>query len=182
MGYALAAAARDFGAEVTLVSGPVSLDPVPGCQVVPVSTAAEMLSAVEAALPGHEILIMAAAVADFQPAAPVETKIERSGKSRLISLEPTPDIIKTVRDRYPGILVAFSLQAGDDLAPARRKLRAKGADYLVVNRYDEPGAGFETDTNHAWILSSSGDEVELANDTKQAIAKKVLEYLIQHMN
>ncbi len=181
MGYALAAVARDFGADVTLISGPVPLDPVPGCKLVPVSTASEMLSAVETALPGQDILIMAAAVADYQPAAPAMTKIERSGKSRLISLEPTPDIIKTVRDQYPGILVAFSLQAGNDLTPARRKLRAKGANYLVVNRYDEPGAGFETDTNHAWILSSSGDEVELPSDKKQAVAKKVLEYLIQQM-
>ena len=94
-------------------------------------------------------------------------------------LEPTPDIIKSVRKGFSGILVAFALQAGDDLKPAWKKLREKGADYIVVNRYDEPGAGFESETNHAWILSESGGERELSIDSKPAIARKILEHIAE---
>ncbi len=179
MGYALAAAARDFGAEVTLISGPVALEPVPGCRMVYITTAEEMLSAVEEASPGQDVLIMAAAVADFRPSSPAGDKIAKASKPAAISLEPTPDILKTIRGKYTGTLVAFSLQAGNDLGSARKKLVEKGADYLVVNRYDGPDAGFEVETNHVWILSSSGEDVELPTDTKSVIARKILEYVIK---
>jgi phosphopantothenoylcysteine decarboxylase/phosphopantothenate--cysteine ligase len=94
-------------------------------------------------------------------------------------LEPTPDIIKSTRKEFSGVLVAFALQAGDDLKPAWKKLREKGADYIVVNRYDEPGAGFESETNHAWILSEAGGERELSIDSKPAIARKILEHIAE---
>jgi len=149
--------------------------------MVYITTAEEMLSAVEEASPGQDILIMAAAVADFRPSSPAGDKIARASKPAAISLEPTPDILKTIRGKYTGTLVAFSLQAGSDLGSARKKLVEKGTDYLVVNRYDEPDAGFEVETNHVWILSSSGEEVELRCDTKSAIASKVLGYVIQYM-
>ena len=174
MGYALAAAARDYGAEVTLISGPVALDPVPGCRMVPITTAEELLSAVEAALAGQDVLIMAAAVADFRPSAPAEDKIPRVAQPQDIALEPTPDILKIIRERYPGTLVAFSLQAGSDLGPARRKLAEKKADYLVVNRYDEPGVGFEVEANHVWLLSASEEEVEIPPAGKDMVAREIL--------
>jgi phosphopantothenoylcysteine decarboxylase/phosphopantothenate--cysteine ligase len=179
MGYALALAARDAGAEVTLVSGPVNLDAPAGCRTVEVETAEEMLAAVTRELHNHDVFIMAAAVADFQPAAAVQTKIARSGAPASIDLKPTPDIIKSVREGFSGTLVAFALQAGDDLEPAREKLRDKGADYIVVNRYDEPGAGFESVTNHAWILSEAGGERELSFDSKPAVARKLLEHIAE---
>ncbi len=178
MGYALAAAARDFGAEVTLISGPVALDPVPGCRMVPVTTAEELLSAVEDAISGQDILIMAAAVADFRPSCPTEDKIPRASQPQAISLEPTPDILKTIRGKYPGTLVAFSLQAGDTLEAARDKLQEKQADFLVVNRYDEPGAGFETETNHVWLLSASEEEVEIPPAGKDAVAREILRRIV----
>lgn len=181
MGYALAAAARDMGADVTLISGPAALGPVPGCRMVHVATTEEMLHAVEEASQGQDVLIMAAAVADFRPSSPAEDKIPRASKPTVIPLEPTPDILKTIRGKYAGTLVAFSLQAGSDLGPARKKLEEKGADCLVVNRYDEPDAGFDVETNHVWILSSSGEEVELPPDPKPVIARKVLENIIQYM-
>ena len=181
MGYALAAAARDMGAEVTLISGPVALSPVPGCRMVHVTTSEEMLHAVDEASQGQDVLIMAAAVADFRPSSPAEEKIPRASKPAVIPLEPTPDILKTIRGKYAGTLVAFSLQAGSDLGPARKKLEEKGADCLVVNRYDEPDAGFDVETNHVWILYSSGEEVELPPDPKPVIARKVLEDIIQYM-
>ncbi|MFB0517496.1 MAG: bifunctional phosphopantothenoylcysteine decarboxylase/phosphopantothenate--cysteine ligase CoaBC [Candidatus Neomarinimicrobiota bacterium] len=181
MGYALASAARDFGAEVTLISGPVALASIPGCRMVYVTTAEEMLAAVERDCAQQDVLIMAAAVADFRPAAVEKEKIPRSSKHTSVALKPTPDILKAIRNKYTGTLVAFSLQAGRDLDPAREKLRDKGAEFIVVNRYDEPGAGFEADTNHVWILSSSGEEVEIPLDSKAAIAREILEYVAQHI-
>jgi phosphopantothenoylcysteine decarboxylase/phosphopantothenate--cysteine ligase len=179
MGYALAAAARDAGAEVTLVSGPVDLDAPTGCRRVDVETAEEMQAAVTGGLHEQDVLIMAAAVADFRPSVAEKTKIARSGAPASIDLEPTPDIIKSTRKEFSGVLVAFALQAGDDLKPAWKKLREKGADYIVVNRYDEPGAGFESETNHAWILSEAGGERELSIDSKPAIARKILEHIAE---
>ncbi len=179
MGFALAASAKDAGAEVTLVSGPVDLEPPAGCRVFRVQTAEEMLAAVTRELPGHDLLVMAAAVADFRPTAMEETKIARKGAPDSMNLEPTPDIIKSVRGEFSGTLVAFALQAGDNLEPARQKMRDKGADFIVVNRYDEPGAGFETESNHVWVLSKAGDEVELASDSKAAVARGILDHVAE---
>jgi phosphopantothenoylcysteine decarboxylase/phosphopantothenate--cysteine ligase len=177
MGYALAASARDAGAEVTLVSGPVDLEVPAGCRIVKVETAEEMLDGVARELHEQDVLIMAAAVADFQPATAENAKIARSDAPASIDLKPTPDIIKSIREGFSGTLVAFALQAEDDLGPARKKLREKGADYIVVNRFDEPGAGFESKTNHVWILSEAGGETELECKSKTVIARKILEHL-----
>lgn len=177
MGFALAAAALDMGAEVTIISGPVNVDARPDCRVVPVEAAEEMLAAVEQEIVDQNILIMAAAVADFQPAEAAQQKIKRTEEPAPINLRPTPDILKTIRKDFEGTVVAFALQEGDDLEPARQKLREKGADYIVVNRYDEPETGFETKSNHVWVLSSSGDEIEFELGTKDEIAGKILEYL-----
>ncbi|UCD37606.1 MAG: bifunctional phosphopantothenoylcysteine decarboxylase/phosphopantothenate--cysteine ligase CoaBC [Fidelibacterota bacterium] len=179
MGYALAEAARDFGAEVTLISGPVALESVPNCRMIGVSTAEEMLAAVEQECGCQDILIMAAAVADFQPALPSSDKISRSDKPISIELKPAPDILKVIQKKFDGTIVAFSLQGESDLEPARKKLQAKGADYIVVNRYDEPEAGFESETNHVWVLSSAGQEVEISPDRKSVVARKILEHLAQ---
>lgn len=179
MGYALAAAARDTGAEVTLVSGPVDLEAPVGCHMVEVETAEEMLAAVTRELLGKDLLIMAAAVADFQPAETEEIKIKRSGAPAAIALKPTPDILKTTRADFSGTVVAFALQAGDDLGPAREKLLEKGADYVVVNRYDEPEAGFKSETNHVWVISEAGGEIELSFDSKPAIARRILEHIAE---
>ncbi len=177
MGYALASAARDQGAEVTLVSGPVGLEAPAGCRSVMVETAEDMLSAVARELPAQDMLVMAAAVADFRPAEPRETKLKRSDAPSSVALQPTVDILGSVRAEFPGVVVAFALQAGDDLEPAREKLRDKGADYIVVNRYDEVGAGFESETNHVWVLAASGNEIELEADSKRVVARRILEHV-----
>ena len=181
MGYALATAARDLGAEVTLISGPVGLARVAGCRLVDIETAEELLVAVEQELPGQDALIMAAAVADFQPATAAAEKLSRSGQARTLALKPTPDIIKAVRGNFKGALVAFSLQGGDDLGAARHKLQDRGADLLVVNRYDEEGAGFDAATNHVWILSAKGAEVELGPAPKEAIAREILQHIVPYI-
>jgi phosphopantothenoylcysteine decarboxylase/phosphopantothenate--cysteine ligase len=181
MGYALATAGIDMGAELTLISGPVELSPVASCRIVRTETAAEMLAAVERELPGQDMLIMAAAVGDFQPAEPAQQKIRRSKEPTPVKLKPTPDILKTVREGFGGKVVAFALQEGEDREPARNKLREKGANYVVVNRYDEPGAGFEAETNHVWVLSAKGEDLEIGPDSKDVVARGILEHIAQDM-
>lgn len=182
MGYALAAAARDFGAEVTLVTGPVGLEPVPGCGMIAIETAEDLMAALEREIKGQDLLLMAAAVADFQAAAPAGEKLRRTGSHPTLKLKPVPDLLKTLRKKFKGTVVAFSLQAGGDLDAARDKLRDKGAEFIVVNAYDEPGAGFDTETNHVWLLSSSGEELEFPQDAKGAIARRILESVAPHLD
>ncbi len=182
MGYALAAAARDFGAEVTLISGPVGLEPVPGCDVINIETAAELLAALERKIKGQDLLLMAAAVADFRVTAPASKKISRAKGPTVVELEPVPDLLKTVRKKFKGTVVAFSLQADSDLKIAREKQKAKGAEFIAVNAYDEPGAGFDADTNHVWLLSASGEEVEFPQDTKSSIARRILSFVAPHLD
>ncbi len=177
MGYALAAAARDMGAEVTLVSGPVELEPVPGCRKVSVTTAEEMLSALQLEAPASDYLFMAAAVADFRPTNPKTEKIRRGAKPASLALEPAPDVLKALSNDFQGITVAFSLQPDYDLAAAREKLQDKNADYIVVNSFGEPGAAFEGNTNHVWIVSAKGAEYEIPLAGKDKVAREILKFV-----
>lgn len=182
MGYALAAAARDYGAEVTLVSGPVALPDLQGCRTVKVETSTEMLQALEENISDQDFLIMAAAVADFRPEQTMAGKIKRKSAPAAIPVIPAPDIISTIRSKFKGKIVAFSLQADTDRDVARKKLMAKGADYIVLNSYSEPDAGFDTDTNHVWLLLATGAEIEIPVDSKYAVARQILEHIINAEN
>jgi phosphopantothenoylcysteine decarboxylase/phosphopantothenate--cysteine ligase len=155
MGYSLAASAWRRGARVTLGSGPVSLAPPAGVQVVRVETAAEMRDAVAAALPSADLLVMAAAVADFRPPRPAGSKLkkERGGVPGL-ELEPTTDVLRDTLPLRPShcVVVGFALETDDPLENARAKLESKRLDLLVLNDAREPGAGFEVGTNRVTIL------------------------------
>ncbi len=177
MGYALAAAARDLGAKVTLVSGPVELAPVPACRKVAVATAEEMLAAVQVEAPGSDYLFMAAAVADFRPANPEGEKIRRGNTPETLALEPAPDVLKALIQDFQGVTVAFSLQPDYDLAAAREKLQDKNADYIVVNSFGEPEAAFEGNTNHVWIVSAKGAEYEIPLAAKDKVAREILKFV-----
>ena len=155
MGVALAEAAWRRGAEVTLVAGPLSV-PVPlQLKHVPVETTTQMREAVGAALADADVLVMAAAPADFGAAAPAASKIKKSGAARSLELVPTSDILVETRGaRRPGtVVVGFALETDDVIANGRAKLDAKGLDMIVVNDATEPGAGFGVDTNRVTILS-----------------------------
>lgn len=178
MGYALAAAARDMGADVTLVSGPVELPPVPGCRMVAITTAEELLSTMKEQIQGHDVLFMAAAVADFQPVTLSPAKIRRAEVPDTLSLKPAPDILKAIKKNFKGKIVAFALEPAGNLDGARQKLADKGADILVMNAYDEPGAGMETDSNHVWILTAAGEITELPMARKETIARQILELAV----
>src|ERR1039457_4292205 len=148
MGYALAEAARQRGAEVILVSAPTSLTPPERCAFVPVTSAEEMRAAVIEHLPSATVVIGAAAVADFRMPAIAPEKLRREGSLHL-DLEPTADIVRgVVEANRPGTLViAFAAETGSSIDRAREKLLAKGADALVLKDVSQPGIGFDSGLN-----------------------------------
>ena len=182
MGVALAQAALDRGARVTLVVGHVNV-PLPsgsGLEVVRTETTAEMGQVVRTALDGADALIMAAAVADFRPRQVATTKIGRDAGLTL-ELEPTEDILAAIAAMVPPagdparpILVGFAAETGS-LDRAADKLHRKGVDFLVANDVAEEGSGFGTDTNHVRILSADGVQIDLPLRSKRAVADEILD-------
>jgi phosphopantothenoylcysteine decarboxylase/phosphopantothenate--cysteine ligase len=158
MGVALAAAAWRRGADVTLIAGPLSVEPPVGVTVTNVETASEMRDAVAAHLREADVLIMAAAPADFRPAMVAEQKIKKSSAPSSIALEPTDDILVSTQElRNPAaIVVGFALETEAAIAGGREKLRRKSLDLVVVNDATEPGAGFGVDTNRVTLVFGNG--------------------------
>ncbi len=177
MGVALAAAAWRRGAEVDLIAGPLAVQAPVGPRLTSVETTAEMADAVGAAMANADVLVMAAAPADFAPAHAAASKIKK-GKSPLsLELDATVDILASTRDRRrPGtIVVGFALETDDVLANARAKLSAKALDLIVVNDATEPGAGFAVDTNRVTLLDRDGGETRLDLMLKPAVADAILD-------
>ena len=170
MGYALAAEAARRGARVVLVSGPTKLDVPPHVEIVRVRSAADMHTAVMAEAAAANMVIMAAAVADYMPRQRVEGKIEKTDAPLSLDLVRTPDILAELGStRRPGrgpILIGFAAQSGDPVEAARRKLHAKNADMVVANDISRADAGFDADTNAVMLVTTEGAEpVPLAPKT-----------------
>ena len=175
-GYALAEAAFARGAEVTLVSGPSTLPTPTGVELVRVKTTEQLLSAVERLLPQADVLVMAVAPADFRPTEPGAAKRPRSEGPLSVTLEPTPDVlVRTLAKRRSGcVAVGFALETGDGIERARQKLEAKQLDFIVLNRADEPGSGFEEETNRVTLVSPD-DARELPMQPKREVAEQILD-------
>ena len=177
MGYAVAEAARNRGAEVTLISAPTALLHPPGIKVIAVNTAEEMLKAVQSAVQGADALIMAAAVADFRPARAVASKIKRQDLNELtVELERTPDILAQVKGSF--IRVGFAAESHDVVANAKEKVKRKGLDLIVANDITEMDCGFGTDTNRVTIIDSKGKVENLPLLPKGEVADRILDKLI----
>jgi len=178
MGLALAEAARRRGAEVTLVAANVALAPPPGVQVERVGTAAELQVACEQKFPACDVLLMAAAVADFRPSSRVDGKIKKGGRQHLtLELEPTADIICGLsgKRRADQTLVAFAAEHGTDgIEQARAKLTAKCVDAVIFNDISRRDIGFESELNEVTIVSEEQD-LRLARASKQSIAEGILD-------
>jgi phosphopantothenoylcysteine decarboxylase / phosphopantothenate---cysteine ligase len=177
MGVAIAEAAWRRGGIVNLVSGPMSVSHPVGAVVTRVETTAEMATAVERALPDTDVLVMAAAPADFRPAAPARGKIKKDQRPDALQLEHTPDILKTTaaQRRASTIVVGFALETDDVLAHGRKKLADKSLDLIVINDATEPGAGFSVDTNRVTLVDRSGHEESLPLMTKVEVAEAILD-------
>ncbi len=179
MGFALAQAAWRRGAEVTLVSGPSTLEPPVGPELVSVETAAEMRDAVVERIAAADLSVFAAAVADYRPAAaqPGKIKREAAGEELMVALEANPDIARESGGaRKPGsVSVGFALETGALLENARRKLEAKGFDLVVANDATEEGAGFDVETNRVTLIARGGEPEELPLLSKHAVAEVILD-------
>ncbi len=176
MGFALAAAAWRRGAEVTLIAGPTLLPPPPGPRVQRVESAAELLNAVRRALADADVLIMAAAPADFRPRSPATTKLKKESAPDTLALDPAPDILlDTQQDRRSGcVVVGFALETEAGEEEARRKLVAKGLDLVVLNQVG-PETGFEAETNRVVLLEREGETEALPLLAKEEVAERILD-------
>jgi phosphopantothenoylcysteine decarboxylase/phosphopantothenate--cysteine ligase len=179
-GHALADEAAARGAKVTLVTT-AGLPVTAQADVVRVETAAQMEDAVRAAAPGADVVVMAAAVADFRPVQTADRKIKKAGGVPEIVLEPTPDILAGLgAHKPPGqTLVGFAAETDDLRQNAARKLADKRADLLVANDVTAPGAGFEHDTNRVVILNADGTEREVPLADKRAVARAVFNAVLE---
>jgi len=178
MGYALAAEAKRRGAEVVLISGPTSLLPPRGVELIRVETAAEMKLEVERHLAPAEIIIMAAAVADFRPAEVWPEKWKKQKGIPKVELEPTEDILGFMAHhplRPKKIIVGFAAETESLEEEARKKLEAKGLDLIVANDVSTPHVGFESDFNKVLILNKQGKRIESGVKSKQEISQLILE-------
>jgi phosphopantothenoylcysteine decarboxylase/phosphopantothenate--cysteine ligase len=175
MGYALAEVARQRGAQVILVSAPTALTPPAGCAFVPVTSAEEMHAAVMEHLPTATVMIGAAAVADFRLPSVGGEKLRREGTLHL-ELEPTADIIRAaVQAHRPGTLViAFAAEMDDNVARARQKMLAKGADAIVLNDVSQPGLGFDSDNNVATFITRD-HAIDIPEMSKREMAGRILD-------
>ncbi len=179
MGYALVAAAVRRGAKVTLVSGPTGLEAPWGARVVPVETAAGMARAVLKHLAKCDVLLMAAAVADFELRKIARKKIKKSQAGLSISLKPTPDILLRVGQQKPKcLLVGFAAETGNPVPEAQRKLKAKKLDLVVANDVSLPDAGFDVDTNRVHLVDGK-DNRELPLLSKEEVAERILDRVVR---
>jgi phosphopantothenoylcysteine decarboxylase/phosphopantothenate--cysteine ligase len=183
MGYAIASAAWRRGAQVHVVSGPVGLPEPVGAQVTRVETAEEMREATQNALRDADLVVFAAAVADFRPVDPASRKLKKEEGAPTIVTAANPDVALETRSIRPPrcLAVGFALETDDLLARARRKMAEKGFDFVVANPAAEAGAGFEADTNRALFLWSDGRVDELPLQAKTTLAEEILDRVAPRM-
>jgi phosphopantothenoylcysteine decarboxylase/phosphopantothenate--cysteine ligase len=177
MGHALAAAAAARGAKVILITASTSEPTPPGCEVVHVTTAAEMQQAVLAELHRATAVIMAAAVADYRVQHPVAGKQKKQPTLTLDLVQNSDILAHIVKQRRPGtVVIGFAAETGNLLAEARRKLLAKGLDAIVANDVSDPDSGFHTDRNAGYLLTPDA-EIPLPTSTKRVMADRILDQL-----
>ncbi len=180
MGYALACVARDRGAKVVLISGPVALTPPTGVTFIPVITAAEMHRAVMEQIGEAQVVVMAAAVSDFRPAAVSDRKIKKEAAPATLALERTTDILQQLGDMpRKRLLVGFAAETDNVLENASRKLHAKNLDMIVANDLLTTGAGFGSDTNVVTIIERTGTTTQLPLMDKAEVAARVLDKVLE---
>lgn len=181
MGFAIARAAMLRGAEVTLVAAHTDVEPPPFVHVVPVTTAQDMFEAVTQAAPDMDILIKAAAVADYTPVTTADSKMKKSDSDLSIPLKRTQDILKYLGEhkKEGQFLCGFSMETDDLLENSRKKLRSKNADMICANSLRQEGAGFGTSTNILTLITAQ-DETELPLMSKNEAAHKILDKIISN--
>lgn len=183
MGYAIAEVAKNLGADVTLISGPVQLNRIPGVKFIEVESAEEMYDAVMTHYENQDLIIKSAAVADYRPKTSIETKLKKSDGPLTIELERTKDILKTLgekkKDQY---LVGFAAETNDLYYYGKKKLEDKNLDAIVINDVSQENTGFKSDTNAVRLLTKRGLDVDMPLSSKKDIAKQLLTTFHQEMS
>ena len=179
MGYSVVEAALARGAAVTLISGPVSIDPPKGVRTISVRSAAEMYEAVKDNLDDATIVVMAAAVADYRPSDTHRQKIKKNGDAIVLKLEPTDDILAAIGGtKGSRIVIGFAAETENLIENAKKKLNEKGADLIVANDVSASDSGFDVDTNRITLVSSEGvDELPLMS--KRDAAARIVDAAIK---
>lgn len=177
-GFALAQAALDLGAQVTLISGPSALETPEGAVRIDVQTGQQMQRAVLQAAATADALLMAAAVSDYRPQTTAPQKLKRSATATTLALEPNPDVLAAVvaqraQGGWPHVLVGFAAESENLLENAAAKLRSKQLQLVAANNISEPGAGFGTDTNRVTLLDALGGVEELPLQSKALVAERI---------
>mgnify|MGYP000662487170 FL=1 len=179
MGYALAEAAVEAGAQVTLVSGPVNIKPPASCNFISVETAQEMYDAVMHHVSGKDVYIGTAAVADYSPTKVEGSKIKKDGsnESLVLEMKENQDILKTVSDKEDRpYVVGFAAETEDLLKNARKKLEKKKLDLIIANDVSDESIGFDSEENEVTLITNS-EEVLLDRSSKKKIAKRIVEFI-----
>jgi phosphopantothenoylcysteine decarboxylase/phosphopantothenate--cysteine ligase len=180
MGVELAKQALNLGAEVTLIIGPNKLSVIEGVNWISVKSAEEMYNQVQKFVKKADVIIMAAAVADFKPKNVSQQKIKKSNADLTIELEPTKDILKTVGEikSKKQLLVGFALESNNELENAKGKLKSKNLDLIVLNSLNDKGAGFEFDTNKIAIIDKSNKVDKFELKSKSAVAHDIFNKIV----
>ena len=178
MGYAIAKSARDMGAEVLLVSGPVSLSPIPEVKMIEVETAQNMFDVVKPNSIKADYIFMTAAVADYFIEKTSTKKLRKSKQTLKLSLVPSPDILQSISGKTNATIIAFALETEDGAKNALRKLKEKNADFIVLNYANKKGSGFESNTNQVTIFSKSKKMIDLKKDRKDRIAERIIKFVL----
>jgi phosphopantothenoylcysteine decarboxylase/phosphopantothenate--cysteine ligase len=179
MGYAIAEAAAQRGAEVILISGPVNIPAPAGVRLVPVNTAVEMRDAVMAHLPSASVIIKAAAVADYHLSVVPEHKLKKTAARLSLELEPTPDILAEVgRNKGDRLLIGFAAETENLFEEARRKLTTKNCDMVVANLVGRDNSGFESELNDVYLVTRSGEPQHCGPAPKREIAERILDQIL----
>ena len=181
MGYAIAEAAQKKGLEVVLVSGPVNLERPEGVEFIQIESAAEMAQAMKQSAENADIIVMAAAVADYRPKQYSTSKVKKSDGDMCIELERTEDILLSLgKNKKPGqILVGFAAETDDLLKNAQGKLERKNLDYIAANIVGVPGRGFAADTNAVTLIARDGSQAEFALQSKKDLAAALIDHIIK---
>ncbi len=182
MGFSIAEECRKRGAEVTLISGPVTQTCSPDIQRIDVECCEEMYYATTNAFPGSDIAILCAAVADFKPQEVAPQKIKRHGENLTLALCPTHDIASAIgkMKRNDQVIVAFALETNDEEENAKKKLEKKNADFVVMNSLRNSGTCFRTDDNQISIIGASGTKT-FPKKPKEEVAKDIIDHLCTHL-
>ena len=183
MGYSLASEAKNLGANVTLISGPVHIDPIADVEMINIESTLDMEVELNNYLLRNnkiDYVFMVAAVSDYIIKTPSSNKIKRNKSSLEIEFNKAPDLIKNISGKIDAKIIGFALETENGEYNAKEKMENKNLDYIVLNYANEENAGFESNTNHVIIFSKNGSKQELKLDRKDRIAAQILDYVINN--